>query len=358
MRVLALGSDRSQQGILFPDTKAAKRQVAYAKHLGELHIIGLSLVRDGARPYEQENVHVHPTNSLSRLTYAFDAFRIATKLPKPDIITVQDPFEVGLVALLLSRRFKVPLHVQVHTDAFAFSYTLFSPLNFVRTHLALYVLKKANGIRVVSEKIKGDIEVRMDVKCPLAVLPIYVDVERVRTAVHDAGLEVRFAAFGTKVLVVARLEAEKNVALALHAFKESAPPDSCLIIVGQGREEAKLKVLCGKLGLDDRVFFEGTKDTTSYYKMADLILVTSRYEGYGMVIVEALAAGKPVLSTDVGIAREAGAIVTSEEGFGRSLAHWFSEGPRRGELSMRSYGSFEEYASEYAANIRATLGAI
>jgi putative flippase GtrA len=53
-------------------------------------------------------------------------------------------------------------------------------------------------------------------------------------------------------------------------------------------------------------------DPASYYKTADCFLITSDYEGYGMTIVEALAAGCPVVSTDVGIAKEAGASIGTD----------------------------------------------
>ena len=51
----------------------------------------------------------------------------------------------------------------------------------------------------------------------------------------------------------------------------------------------------------------------SYYKTVDLFLVTSLYEGYGMTLVEAQAAGCPIISTDVGVAREVGARIIDHD---------------------------------------------
>jgi len=60
-----------------------------------------------------------------------------------------------------------------------------------------------------------------------------------------------------------------------------------------------------KLKIDKSVVFEPWQnDLISYYKTANLFLVTSNYEGYGMTIVEAIASHCPVVSTDVGIAKE------------------------------------------------------
>ena len=72
-----------------------------------------------------------------------------------------------------------------------------------------------------------------------------------------------------------------------------------------------------------------------------------------MTIVEALAAGKPVLATDVGVAREAGAIVASPERFAGMLADWFEQGMRVGKLLHYPYQNFDEYVSAYTADILA-----
>jgi len=101
------------------------------------------------------------------------------------------------------------------------------------------------------------------------------------------------------------------------------------------------------------VFFEGLQNAAPYYKLADLVLVTSRYEGFGAVIVEALSAGKPVLSTDVGIAKEAGAIITSSEQYSKALTEWFRSGPHRGELMLRVDSDIRSYMFRLAGDIKA-----
>jgi glycosyltransferase involved in cell wall biosynthesis len=83
-------------------------------------------------------------------------------------------------------------------------------------------------------------------------------------------------------------------------------------------------------------------------------LVTSAYEGYGMVIVEALSAGVPVLSTDVGIAREAGAVI-AQGNYADALISWLA-GPRvRGVLKVGSYKDEREYVTRIRAHYAAFL---
>ena len=68
-------------------------------------------------------------------------------------------------------------------------------------------------------------------------------------------------------------------------------------------EEQKLKLLATRYSLLSNIVFEPwTDDLASYYKSADVFVLTSNYEGYGRTIIEAEAAGCPVIMTDVGIA--------------------------------------------------------
>jgi len=78
-----------------------------------------------------------------------------------------------------------------------------------------------------------------------------------------------------------------------------------LIVVGEGKEKDRLRQQVIKNGLRDNIIFEPwTDDLTSYYKSADLYLLTSNYEGYAMSAVEASLCGCPVVMTDVGCAGE------------------------------------------------------
>ena len=339
MRVLSIGTDRA----LFDDGSASRiRHEAYAKQFGSLDIIVFTSgnkthVRAGA-------LSVTPTNSVSRCLYGFDALRIARKLPKPDVVTVQDPFETGLTGWLIARRLNVPLHVQIHTDFFSPEFAKLSFLNRTRVWIAGFVLRRASHIRVVSERIKKSIEEKYHLNVSVSVLPIFVDVAKFRNAEPLTDFsDDRITNSAYKILVVSRDAPEKNIRLAVEAFKKAAPDNACLILIGD--------IDVDNLSSRERIYGMGRSDPERYYKSADLVLVPSKYEGYGLVIIEALAAGKPVLSTDVGIAREAGAIVTSPGGFADALSEWFKNGPREGHLVGYPYANFEEYVQKYCADI-------
>lgn len=356
-RVLSVGADKR----VFEEGSAVRRrQRAYAERLGELHVLSVSegpvsAERDGKLVLYSVPSRALFFKALSRRLQV--PYRVAGIVKKHgiDVVSVQDPFEVGFGALIGLWGTEVELHVQVHTDLLSPEYARLSLVNRLRVFIAGFVLRRASRIRVVSERIKTSIQKEYRVNAPITVLPIFAEIERIRGVSPDEKLLERLTKYPTKLLVISRLELEKNVALALRSFAKSAPSDACLVVVGDGRERSALEGLAVELGLRDRVFFEGTQDAARYYPLADLVLVASKYEGYGLVIVEALARGVPVLSTDVGIAREAGAIITSEKNFPDALREWFKSGPRTGMLKSYPYKNFDEYVRAYCEDILATM---
>jgi N-acetylgalactosamine-N,N'-diacetylbacillosaminyl-diphospho-undecaprenol 4-alpha-N-acetylgalactosaminyltransferase len=97
---------------------------------------------------------------------------------------------------------------------------------------------------------------------------------------------------------IARLETQKNHVVLLKAFAKVAA-DCRLLILGIGPLEENLKKLSVDLKIDERVKFEGFhQDVNSWLLRADCFVFSSDYEGLGNVIIEALSAGLPVISTD------------------------------------------------------------
>ena len=359
MRVLQIGSDRS---IFDEKSASAARMRAYGKRFGELDMIIFSL-RPASRKLGagwkhtvrearlSEHAHARATNSFARFLYPFGAIRLAFTLPKPDVVSVQDPFEAGITGWIIARLRGAALHVQVHTDFLSPEFARLSFLNRLRVLIAGFVLRRAARVRVVSERIKISLEKKCSLRAPITVLPIFVDVEKYRNTQLGTKLSAREHLFQTKLLVVSRLEPEKNVGLVIHAFAKAAPEKSCLIIIGEGSEKEALHKMAHDRGIAKWVFFEGQTDPAQYYKMADLVLAPSLYEGYGMVVVEALASGTPVISADVGVAREAGAIIAEEDDFAKAITSWFEHGPREGKLQNYPYKNLEEYVEAYCTDI-------
>lgn len=120
-------------------------------------------------------------------------------------------------------------------------------------------------------------------------------IERLR-AERGAG---RGEGAGRRFVCVGRLTAQKNIALMLRAFARGARDDDTLTVIGDGIERAKLEGLARDLGIEGRVRFRGyVPEPASLLPSFDVLLLSSNYEGVPAVILEALAAGLPIVATD------------------------------------------------------------
>lgn len=122
----------------------------------------------------------------------------------------------------------------------------------------------------------------------------------VRTAAQPGEAPITWPAAGHKILSVGNLVPAKNQRLLLEAFAELARSVDCgLVIYGEGPERGPLAERATELGIADRVSLPGfVEDVGRAYTDADLFVLSSDWEGYSLVLVEALQAGLPVVSTD------------------------------------------------------------
>ena len=103
------------------------------------------------------------------------------------------------------------------------------------------------------------------------------------------------------VLSVGRLHKQKNQALLVKAFAdvEKKISNARLIILGEGGEEARLRQLAKEEGIEKKFqIISFQKNPYPYYKHADVFVLSSNYEGFGNVVVEALSSGNPVICTN------------------------------------------------------------
>ncbi|MES2001550.1 MAG: glycosyltransferase [Pseudomonadota bacterium] len=104
---------------------------------------------------------------------------------------------------------------------------------------------------------------------------------------------------GERIINVGRLKDQKNQANLLRAFARLKRPKARLMILGEGELRAALEELAGELGIAERTIFAGFDiDQWPYLAAADLFVLSSDYEGFPLVLAEAMAAGLKVVSTD------------------------------------------------------------
>ena len=349
MRVLLVSSDYN----IFRKNSAVRERIySYGSIFKELHIIVFTKRKDGyVAGNIAPNIYLYPTNSSSRWLYIFDAVRIGRQIKGMDVVSSQDPFESGLACWCITKATNAKFHIQIHTD-FLFPHFVRAHglLNYIRVLLARVLIPKADGVRVVSNRIKNSLKhANYKLKQEPVVLPIFVDVQAIRAQKPSLDLHKRYPSLNPILLVVARLEQEKNIGAIINILTEirKSYPRAGLVIVGEGSEQEKLQGLVGRLALTRHVVFERwQKDVISHYKTADVVIQPSFYEGYGLVVAEALASGTPALSTDVGAAREMGAIIASIEQFGSTLLKMLTE-PRKAELKCYPYENVRDYLRLY-----------
>jgi len=99
----------------------------------------------------------------------------------------------------------------------------------------------------------------------------------------------------TNIVGIGRLTYQKGFDLLIKAFALICKGDMCLHIIGQGEDETKLKELCFKLNIKKDVRFWDYQDNPYIYmKQADIFVLSSRYEGFPNVVLEAMACGTQV----------------------------------------------------------------
>lgn len=293
MKVLMISSDPN---ILMSGSEAARRFETYQKLVEEV----VPLVISGS-------------GNISAFWRAWkDGINLLRQQRADDfIITAQDPAERWLVGWLLARKFKIPLQLQVHTDICSVFYKEESLKNTIRLKIAALILPRATQVRVVSNRIKTSLVDRGLVPADkAAVLPVYIDTRKFLSLESPGEVMFDFV-----FVMVSRLTREKNIDLALHALKAVTAkyPQTRLRVIGAGPRLQHLIDLANSLGIASHVEFVGWKDNpVEIYGNAHCYLLTSNYEGYGRTVIEAMAAGLPVIMTDVGLAGEV--LVDNETG--------------------------------------------
>jgi glycosyltransferase involved in cell wall biosynthesis len=304
MKVLTIGLDKNALDF---KSQTGQRNLDYTSLVESLEVIVLGA---GGEPKQGGNLKVYPT-AHNRVWSLFVAYKIGKKilgLAKVGeyLISTQDPFFTGLIGYLLKRKFGIPLQIQIHTEFFNPYFRRESLKNRLQARLVAFLLPRADGIRVVSKKIKEHLMAKLKIpEQKISVLPIFVDIEKIIKSIPKFDLHERYPQFNFIALVASRLTKSKNIGLAIEAVGKATRKyqNLGLVIVGSGPEEGTLKAMA--LKFKSNIIFEPwTDDLVSYYKTADLYLLTSNYEGWGRTVIEAMAAGCPVISSNVGLTDE------------------------------------------------------
>ena len=247
-----------------------------------------------------------------------------------DLVHVQTPFVAHYAGLRLARRLGIPCVETYHTffEEYLFHYLPILPKGVWRAVARRFSRRQCNQLDglVVPSQAMLEVLVRYGVRTRMRVIPTGMpednfqegDSVAFRTR-HDIGRD-------QPVLVyVGRVAFEKNIEFLLHVtheLKRTTHPHVMLIVAGEGPAKNRLRRLGSALGLETNLRFVGYlargADLSSCYQAGDAFVFASRTETQGLVLLEAMSLGVPVVSTAVMgtrdiLAVERGALVAEED---------------------------------------------
>jgi N-acetyl-alpha-D-glucosaminyl L-malate synthase BshA len=178
-----------------------------------------------------------------------------------------------------------------------------------------FSINQSDAITAVSHNLKDETFATFKIKKDIQVIHNFVDVERFHRKPIDAFRKV-IAPNGERILLHAsnfrKIKRVQDVVKIFHEVHKVLP--SKLLFVGDGPERATAEELSRQLGVCEDVRFVGKQEQMEdILAIADLFLLTSEYESFGLAALEAMAAGVPVISTNAGGLGEI--MVEGETGF-------------------------------------------
>lgn len=258
-----------------------------------------------------EKLTLYPTNSRNKLFAMVDAFLIARKLTQQSSVSVtltsQDPFETALIGLAVKFFYNVKLIIQEHGDFFGTPHWRSESVgNQIRYRIGRWTIKRADVVRVVSQRTAAHVKALGARE--VATLPVAIDATRFRLAEGSQKHRELFPSGSFIYLSAARFVPQKNLQLLLKAFfkAHATAPHTRLLLVGNGSEEAALRALIAthQEGSELIKILPWSADLPELMCSVDAYALSSNYEGWGRVLIEAMAAKLPMVTTAVGCAEE------------------------------------------------------
>lgn len=279
-----------------------------------------------------------------------------------DLIHVHTPFVAHGVGLSGARRQGIPVVATYHTlfEEYFHHYLPLAPRCLTRAIARHYSRRQCNELDAVVVP-SGAMRDRLNaygVRVPTHVIPTGIPLDRFTTGNRE-GFRKHIGAVPQQpvALFVGRVAHEKNIGFLIDALQAARTqrPDTLLVIAGEGPALADLKALAKQRGLEAAVRFVGYLERNTAlpacYAAADAFVFASRTETQGLVLLEALAMGLPVVAlsamgTSDLLERSRGAIVPPDDpiAFGHALATLFADRERLRRLGEEA----REYAREWS----------
>ncbi|MFH1677737.1 MAG: glycosyltransferase [Patescibacteria group bacterium] len=222
-------------------------------------------------------------------------FKILIK--KADLIDLHHPFPLADLAIFLFRP-KVNLIVHYHSDIVKQKF-----LAFLLKFFILHSLKKAKKIIVSNPNLIKSSILLKQFKEKCVVIPFGVDLNKFEiTPEKEKKIQEIKNKYGKFILFVGRLTYYKGVEYLIKAMKDV---NVTLVIIGQGPLKKNYKLRIRNYELEKKIFIlpkQNEKDLINFFHACELFVLPSVFktEAFGLVLIEAMACGKPIISTELG----------------------------------------------------------
>jgi 1,2-diacylglycerol 3-alpha-glucosyltransferase len=271
-----------------------------------------------------------------------------------DVVHVQTPFIAHYQGVGLARALQVPVVESYHTyfEEYLHHYVPMMPralMRFVARRFTVSQCRALDALVVPSRAMQNALQ-DYGVRCPMHVIPTGMEMER-----FAAGDGARFreqlgiAPDQPTLVHVGRIAHEKNIDFLLRMFAKvvQSQPRTVLIVAGEGPALNHCYGQVGELGIASQVRFVGylsrDRELLDCYRAGDLFVFSSRTETQGLVLLEAMALGVPVVSTaymgtaDI-VTPERGARVApdDETGFASIVLELLAAPERRAAMSAEA----------------------
>ncbi|MEX0844997.1 MAG: N-acetyl-alpha-D-glucosaminyl L-malate synthase BshA [Balneolaceae bacterium] len=170
-------------------------------------------------------------------------------------------------------------------------------------HVVEFSIDKSDGVTAVSEYLKQETYKRFNINQDIKVIPNFIDLDRFKKS-NKSHFKKAICPNDEKVIVhVSNFRKVKRVPEVITVFSKilEAGIESKLLLVGDGPDRQKAEQQCRELGICDHVRYLGKLDQVEeVLSIADLFLIPSGSETFGLAALEALSCSVPVISSDIG----------------------------------------------------------
>jgi glycosyltransferase involved in cell wall biosynthesis len=229
---------------------------------------------------------------------------------KLDVIHTHHPILLGQTAARKAAELGLPLVFTFHTQYWEYTHYIPFPQETIQDFLKNAVhkwlrefIQKCQHIIIPSESIREILVREYGLEERYTVIPTGTNLEPYRCAEWQALRKEKGWQDETVLISVGRLAPEKNWDTLLHAFAKvsSQHPKLRLVLIGDGPANESLQTLASELGIGEQVTFTGAlpfDEVPCHLKAADLFIFASVTETQGLVTIEAMAAGLPIVAVD------------------------------------------------------------